>query len=321
MTKTRKESFVESMSLSDSDVEDGPILHRRIATYSVEALRVGSQVDKTYVQYPDFVRVIQAMDRLFQLGTELDMPQGAFIEGPTGVGKTALFRYYQETVPKSTLFSPGMGIIGLRVPQRPRTGHFVSGLLRAIRYPFATGSTPQLYQRRHIVVEGLRAAGTRLIFLDEAQHLLHQLRGHSLHDWECESTEFLRQIMDEARISMVLTGSEGMDKLEEVSKAFSSRLPVRERLKNFERDPNWVGFVRAFSKQCKPFDLAFLCEPAITTRLHYACAGNLRAFKRHVTEAVLLAVDAGALKLDAELLSKAFQIAFGSATTRSNPFA
>ncbi|NWF46335.1 AAA family ATPase [Hydrogenophaga sp. D2P1] len=321
MTKTVRGSFVESMSLSDSDVEDSPTLHRRIATYSVESLRVASQVDKTYVQYPDFVRAIQVMDRLFQLGTELDMPQGAFIEGPTGVGKTALFRYFQESVPKSTLFSPGMGVVGLRVPQRPRTGHFVSGLLRAIRYPFSTGSTPQLYQRRHIVVEGLRAAGTRLIFLDEAQHLLQQLRGPSLHDWECESTEFLRQIMDEGRISMVLAGSEGMDKLEETSKAFSSRLPVRERLKNFDRDATWVGFVRAFSKQCKPFDLTFLCEPAITTRLHYACGGNLRAFKRHVTEAVLLAVDAGALKLDAALLSQAFQITFGSATIRSNPFA
>lgn len=321
MKKLIRDSFEESMSLSDSDVEDSTTLRRRIATYSVEALRVGSQVDKIFVQYPDFVRAVQVMDRLFQLGTELDMPQGAYIEGPTGVGKTALFRYFQKSMPSSTLFSTGMGAIGLRVPQRPRTGHFISGLLRAIRYPFFTGTTPQLYQRRQTVLEGLQAAGTRLIFVDEAQHLLQQIRVTSLEDWECESTEFLRQVMDEGRISMVLAGSAGMDKLEEVSKALSSRLPVRERLKNFERDLSWVGFVRTFSKQCTSFDLTFLCDQAITTRLHYACGGNPRAFKRHITEAVLLAVDSGALNLNGELLSKAFHVAFGSATTRSNPFA
>lgn len=321
MTNSKKQSFDQSMSLSDPDPDDVAMLNRRIETYSVEAIRVGSQVDKTYVQYPDFVRVVQVMDRLFQLGTELDMPQGAFIEGPTGVGKTSLFRYFQETVPQSTLFSPGLGVIGMRVPHRPKTGHFVSGLLRAIRYPFATGPTLQLYQRRPIVVEGLRAAGTRLIFLDEAQHLMNQVRGTSLHDWECESTEFLRQVMDEGRISMVLAGSSGMDKLEKISEALSSRLPVRERLKNFDHDINWVGFVRAFAKQCKPFDLTFLCEPSITTRLHFASGGNIRNFKRFVTEAVLLAVDTGVLKLNSDLLARAFQITFGRATTRSNPFA
>lgn len=321
MTNSKKHTFEQSLGMSEPDPDEAATLNRRIQTYSVEAIRVGNQVDKTYVHHTDFSRVVQVMDRLFQLGTEFNMPQGAYVEGPTGVGKTSLFRYFQETVPRSTLFSPGLGVIGLRVPHRPKTGDFVSGLLRAIRYPFATGSTVQLYQRRPILIEGLRAAGTRLIFLDEAQHLMNQVRGAGLHDWECESTEFLRQVMDEGRISLMLAGSSGMDKLEKTSEALSSRLPVREQLKNFDHDTTWVGFVRSFAKQCPTFDLTFLCEPSITTRLHFATGGNIRDFKRHVTEAVLLAVDTGLLKLNSELLARAFQITFGSATTRSNPFA
>lgn len=320
MSKSKNSTFDASLQLDGTDEEAKALAQRRIATYSVEALRAANTVDKIFVQHGGFTTAVRVLDRLFQLGTELDMPQGARLVGPTGVGKTAVFRFFQESQPKSSLISPGLGAIGLRVPQSPRTGHFIAGILRAIKYPFATGSGKQLYQRRPLIFEALQTMGTRLIWLDEAQHLIRQPKGSGLRDWENESTEFLRELMDETRISLVLAGTVDLDNLDQAASHLASRVTVREELKDFHADANWVGFVRAFVNQCGPFDISFLSDPAIVRRLHLATDGNLRSFKRLVTEAVLLAIDAGKLSLDQMLLKQAFNTIYGTAVVRRNSF-
>lgn len=321
MKNISQNRFEASLSLDEPDDVAWALAERRLATYSVEALRAASQVDKIHVLHDGFNVGLRMLDRLFQLGTELEMPHGARLVGATGVGKTAVFRYFRETLPKSSLFSNGVGVIGLRVPRSPKLGHFVGGLLNAIGYPFATGSGKQLYQRRHLVFDALKSVGTRLVWLDEAQHLIHQPRGGNLKDWDNDSTEFLRELMDECRVALVLSGTDELDGLPKAASHLAARITIREEFKDFEADANWVGFVLAFAKQCRVFDLGLLGDRAIAKRLHIATDGNLRSFKRLVTEGVLLAVDGGVTQLDRATLSRAFSIVNGCATTRSDPFA
>lgn len=311
--------FDASLAIGDIDEEVIELQKRRLSTYSVEALKVACQVDKVFVHHHDFRNALKMLDRLFQLGTELSMPQGARLIGSTGVGKTAVFRYFQLTLPSSSLFSPGLGAVGIRLPKAPKTGHIVQGLLSAIRYPFATGSAKQLYQRRALVFEALRSMGTRLIWLDEAQHLIRPGRANS-EDWENESTEFLRELMDECRVSLVLAGTSALDNLPAAASHLASRVTSREEIKDFELDGVWVGFVRAFSKQCDPLDMAICNESGTAKKLHMATDGNLRAFKRLITESVLLMVDQRETCLTIPVLRQAFGIVYGRATTRSNPF-
>ena len=47
---------------------------------------------------------------------------------------------------------------------------------------------------------------------------------------------------------------------------------------------------------------------------------NLRAFKRLMTEAILIAADSAHSVVNQEIFSGAFQEVFGKATMRSNPF-
>lgn len=320
MRNSTNKVFDQSTHLDLPDEEQQALEARRLNTYSVAALRVAAEADRAFVLFPEAVHTLKALDRLFQLGTEFTAPHGMYLVGPSGSGKTATFKYFRASLPQSALFSDGLAAIGMRVQSKPKVGHLVQGLLSALKYPFTGGSGKQLYLRRFILFEALKSSRTRLIWLDEAQHLLMTRRTSADADSEPEGTEFLRELIDECNTSLVLAGTAELNELPKVAPNLASRTPKREEMKNFPADGNWVGFVRAFAKQCQSTDLAYIHAPDIAMRLHLATDGNLRAFKLLITEAILIASDVSQSPVGQETLSQAFQEVFGKATTRSNPF-
>lgn len=320
MRNSTNKVFDQSTHLDPPDEEQLALEARRLNTYSVSALRVAAEADRAFVLFPEAVHTLKALDRLFQLGTEFTMPHGMYLVGPSGAGKTATFKYFRASLPQSALFSDGLAAIGMRLQSKPKVGHLVQGLLSALKYPFTGGSGKQLYLRRFILFEALKSSRTRLIWLDEAQHLLITRRTSAGGDVESEGTEFLRELIDECNISLILAGTAELGALPEVAPHLASRISIREEMKNFSADGNWVGFVRAFSKQCQSIDLTYAHAPDIAMRLHLATDGNLRAFKRLMTEAILIASDASQSTVNRETFSCAFERVFGKATIRSNPF-
>lgn len=320
MKNNTNKVFDQSTQLDAPDEEQLALEARRLNTYSVSALRVAAEADRAFVLFPEAVQTLKALDRLFQLGTEFSTPHGMYLVGPTGSGKTATFKYFRASLPQSALFSHDFAAIGMRVQSRPRVGHVVQGLLNALKYPFTSGSGKQLYLRRFVLFEALKSSRTRLIWLDEAQHLLFSRRASAGGDSETEGTEFLRELVDECNISLVLSGTSELDALPDAAPHLASRISIREEMKNFASDATWVGFVRAFAKQCQSIDLTYVQAPDIAMRLHLATGDNLRAFKRLMTEAILITCDAGQSAVNQEVFSSAFQRVFGRATMRSNPF-
>lgn len=318
--ETIKSKVFEQSTRFDPPDEDSIALEaRRLSTYSVDALRAAKEVDRAFVLFPGVSRTLKALDRLFQLGTEFRMPQGMCLIGPSGVGKSATFEYFQASLPTSALFSQDFAALAIRVQSRPKTGQLIHGMLNAIHYPFSAGSNKQLYMRRYLLFDALKSYKTRLIWLDEAHHLIFQNRS-TTKEWESESTEFLRELMDECKISLVLAGTSELDNLKNVADHLASRVTIREEMTNFSADVNWLGFVRAFVKQCRSFDLSYINDTDVGMRLHLASNGNLRSTKRLITEAVLISFDSGNMSLNRESFSLGFQRVFGESTMRSNPF-
>lgn len=313
--------FTESLALDEHDQNDAETNTRRLQTYSVPALRVATQIERVYVNHTAFASGLRMLDRLFQLGTELETPQGHLLIGPPGSGKTALFRYFRDSLPSSSLFSTSFGAIGLRVPKRPFPGLLIREFLRLLKYPFAGGSYKQLYERRQLVFEALRSNGTRLVWLDEAHHLLPKHASKQIEDDEPEAIELLRELMDECKVSLVLAGSSELDNLKTVAPHFSTRVAGREALGIFALDASWLGFLKAFSAQSASFDIGVIQDRSLAKLLHMATWGNLRAFKQLILEAVLIAHDANEVRLTQEHLRKAFDLVFGKACMRSNSFA
>lgn len=319
--KSTSEKSIESMGLNIADVEEHQLNARRIQTYSIGALRAAIVVDRIHIQHPQFLKVISAMDRLFEIGPQVDMPNGMILSGPPGVGKTAMFNYYSKTIPPLGLFSPGLGAIGLRCPQRPRVGHFVAALLQKFRYPFAIKSYRQMYVRRGLVFDAIKDKGTRLLFIDEANALLSPKNLKHQVDGETEASEFLRELVDECKVSLVLAGTHDLDAVSKMDSALASRISVLETFSNFSADQTWAGILKAFAAQSTIFDMTQIYKVEMSKLIHLATDGNLRSLKRLLTEAVLIAHDSQNSVIDQAILSKAHAVVFGSGSWRGNVFA
>lgn len=315
MTKTN-----EVQDIDAPDPEEVELKKRRISVYSTEALNTAAAVDRLYVNHPGFAQAIQALDRVFQIAGKFEMQQGITIEGPPGVGKTSVYRYFRRTVPSSSLFAEGLGIVGVRGIKRTTVGYLIRSMLKAYKYPFSSGTESQLYARRGILIDLIREKGTRILFIDESSAMLTKSTHRSSSERETDVTDLLREILDECGIGVVLASYGGNASLKLTDQALASRMSVRCTLQEFGCDNQWHGLLHAFASQCSEFDLGFIKDRSIGKLVHAASQGNIRDLKRLLTEAVLIAIDEKQLTLDSKILGKAFNEVKGRGHDSPNPF-
>jgi hypothetical protein len=116
-----------------------------------------------------------------------------------------------------------------------------------------------------------------------------------------------------------------LDRLDGIDSHLSDRVAGRHELRYFPSNGvDWLGLLKAFAKECQGFfDMSFIMsrDGEEAKRLHDATIGNLRRLKRLLTEAVLVAVDAGRRSLDAGVMSTAFTAVHGVHGNFANPYA
>ena len=316
------EKHADAEQLDTPEDEDVRVAARRMQAYSPAAIALATQVDRVFVNHEGFKVGLHAFDRIFQLAPLTAMPHGLRLIGPPGSGKTTLFTYHRDSLPRSSLFVAGLGAVGVRAGSRPTAGQLVGALLHAYRYPFKYGNRGVVYARRDILFDLIKQKGTRYVFVDEAHRLLNQLRRIDGQDQEPEATVFLRDMMDECRVGLVLAGTVLLDRLEGIDLHLADRVVGRHELRYFATPgAEWHGLLMAFAKECSEFfDLGYVLEPVEARRLHAATGGNLRRVKRLLTEAVLVAVDRGQRTPDAAVLDLAFRAIHGSDGAAVNPY-
>lgn len=303
--------------------EDQEIALRRMTTYSKEALKLGIKVDNIFVMHPEFRDALGALDRVFQIAPQVRMPHGVRLTGPSGSGKSAVSRYFQESLPNSTLFERGYGCVRIRVGPTPSAGRIVASLLRLYDYPFGRTSEREAHWRQPIAFELVRAKGTRLIVFEDAHRLVDPGGGgRYAHDSSAATAaSVICELMDEAQVGVVLAGREALDRLDETHEELAGRVTSFYALHNFGADAAWSGIVKGFVKSCTWFDLSHVNGDAQAKLLHLATAGNLRALKRLLTEAVLVAAEAKCSAINGDHLKEAFVLVYGKAAGARSPYA
>lgn len=322
MGRTLKKEDVQVVDFDAPDEEERRVVQRRMFTYSAQAIRTAGAVDRILVNYPAFADAMKGVDRVFQLGREFSIQQGMQILGESGSGKTALARQFLQSQPRSNLFEEGCGALAIRLPSRPTVGQVIGALLRRLRYPFPAISVQTLDIKRQVLIDALKQKGTRLIFIDEAHHLLSQTRGYGRQQAMFGNvTDLLRELMDEVRVAMVFMGPQELANMESIDAHLASRISARVELSGLESPAVWHAFLRSFVKQTTGVSLAMLSEAGEAKRLFGATQGNLRFFKRLIAEGVLVAVDDGATTLSVAHLSLAYSRVMGSGAVKDNPYA
>jgi hypothetical protein len=305
--------------LTPEEEEDRQTAQRRLFMYSAAALAVAKSIEQIYVSHSQFGSALEACDRIFQLSGELQTPNGGLLCGPTGSGKTTLIDYFRASLPASTLFERGFGAISIRLQKQPTPGSVISSLLEAVDYPFPKVPERLVYLKRNVAMEALALKGTKLVFVDEGQNLESQARRRGDGADDSVASDILNEVMDKPRCGLFISSRRPIV-LEQIDPALAGRVTVRLELSNFAPGPAWAGFLNAFVGSSKSFDLSFLLATGEPERLHVATDGNLRSFKRLVTEGVLIACDKPSKALTAEIMCLAFERIYGKANGRHNPY-
>lgn len=300
--------------------EDGLKLKaRRMAMYSVDAIRRAYAIDKLIVWHTSFKTALASFDRSFQLSKEFNTPAGLRVFGPSGSGKSTVIGYFRDSLPKFDLIEPGMGAITIDTPKSPQLGDVIESVLIALEYPFASVTKDTIHIKRDLSVKALLRKGTRIVALDEA-HNLFPANSARLNGEGTPVTVYLRHLSDKAKVAICLAGGPALERLESLDRYLASRCKTPAQLADFPLDGEWLGIVKTFIEKCKTFDLKFLAEPEQQRPLFQATEGNLRALKILLIEAVLVAVDAGQQQLDKGCMAIAFQRVNGSKGMSSNPW-
>jgi hypothetical protein len=302
------------------EVEERKIQERRLKTYGRAALEVGAAVDSVKVLFTQFKTALDACDRIYELAKALDIPQGMVVTGPPGSSKTTLATYFTKSLPDADLVDRGFGAVMVRLRNAPSQGYIVSGLLRALNYPFTQVRRGRVFAMRDIAFEALKQRGTRLVFVDQGHCLSTQTRHRHQDVLESAASDVLREMMEEAKVGLVILADASFRGLEYVDRALADRVTGRVSLDYFVDGPEWRGFLKSFVSHVKSYDLSLLAEDVSTARLLTATGGNRRTFKRLVVEGVLLGVSEGTKKIELDHLRRAFGLVNGGASRRSNPF-
>lgn len=302
------------------DEEERKVRARRIEMYSVRAIAVGREVTRKYILFPGLKSVLSAFDRVYQLSRDLRLPQGVLLSGPPGSSKTSVADYFMKSLPLTSDVVEGYGCLYLRMRPNTSAGFIVSQLLGAVKHPFTTVRADRVAPMRDIAIEALQHRGTRLIFVDEAQCLALRNRGRVSDDRDTSAGNMLREVMDRAYVALVLLADQRLQRLEEVDGALADRVSVRISLAHFANDGDWGGFLAELARGVKSIDLGALGAEPLRAKLHGATSGCRRASMRLITEATLVAVDAGAASVNEGHVHLAFQRTNGPGHVVANPF-
>lgn len=294
---------------------------RQLNTYSTGAIKAAVQLEQVFIKYPAFENALHAMDRAYQLSRELRQPRGVMIIGPTGSGKTSLLRYFMDSLPRDSLIADPFAVLTIRLQDSPSVGRLVSALLRRLQYPFPSVKGDSLGAKRDILIESLKNRGTRIILVDEASAMCDSStrRTHFASSGN-DVTEFWRELIDDAQLSVVLAGTEDLNKLSKVDSALFARVPVVETLKDLSCDLTWQAMLHGFARSVTRIKLDVLLSPNADKLLHLATYGNFRRLKLLLSEATLISIDRDTTSVTMQDLELAFDRAFGSSSLTPNPF-
>lgn len=313
----------QDVDLTPYELEDQNTLTRRHHTYAPWALRKALPVDQVFVGHGAFIRSVNAISRVFELAGKTSMPQGLLLCGPPGTGKSSVAHYFRSSLPTKELFAPAFSVLEVRARRQGGANHMVSALLRMFDYPLRQGRSDTLDPRTNILMEALRQKKTRMIIIDQAANLI--VGGRQAANVKGDgtlSTDFLVNLMKETSVGVVLVGTTRLHDLAQTDASLASLAPTIEELSNFACDAEWVGFVKAFIRECAglDFNMEFFDSAENLKALFDVTGGNPRMFKRFLTECALCMAQSSDLTLTDAHAGRAFSALFGSASPIECPY-
>lgn len=251
-----------------------------------------------YIPYPRHSEFHGRCDYLAKLGQETrGQPQlGMRVLAPTGSGKTTaaeeFIRLLEQATPRTASFVPA---IIVRLERAATARKLMVAILDEFGDDYAAhGNEMQLRQRAYACFDRL---GTKLLFIDEVQHLQYRRQDQN------DITDSLKGFLDGGVVPVVFLGTDDGESLFTRNQQLSGRLLPPSDFTPLRRDrPEdrrlLAGYVRALDEAITERGLmernAALDDPWIRGCLHEVSAGVIGRISRLVGHALEHAARRGA---------------------------
>lgn len=286
--------------------------------YTEKALAVGRDLRDVVIGHSGFQDALNLIANAIEIGNGAGVFTGVRIMAPSGSGKSLLIECLQNNTINSPFLNDKLSVIRTELKEAPSVSQIQGGLLDNFDYGLTDRGrrTTNNNEVHRVLIEAIRAHRVQLVVLDEFQHVFSpnsdKVATHVI-DW-------LKRLMNITQVPAVLVGTELMDRLGEVDRQLTSRVPTAIRLLPFQCDAKWVGFLKAFAQHCTAADLSLIFEAQIATQLFRITQGVPRELKRLLVQAVVMAVSGDEKTVTRERLYAAYGSVYGPETASENPF-
>lgn len=245
---------------------------------------------KVVVHTPHLKLIDDCVQSLMEVACRIPFPGGFCVTGEGGTGKTVLLEHIKRRYPSEEgYFAAKRTVVELRLPERP-TGNGIAQLLlnEMGNELVARGKAPvDIYQTLY---KTLNACGTKLLLIDEAQHLLPTYKPRSnAARLTGAAGDFLKLLHDKTSIPIGFFGPPEIAGTFDRDAQLRSRFPGRIRLNEYAGDAAWNQVLAALDKALPLSESSHLSYPEISKWLHKSSQGNFRELKRILGRAVFLA--------------------------------
>ncbi len=286
-------------------------------------------VEHVLLKHERFNVLLERIDYCSRFGGEIETknPPCLAILGNTGAGKTTLVDTWLANAPLRAMETPEGSIIPylyVLVPSSPKKKGAAAAFLRALRDPNPSRGTEwDMISRVHRLIKECRV---RMIFVDEFQHLVDKDTQKIVH----AVADFLKDIINQAHVPMVLTGKLGeAEPILEANSQLDRRVGTPLVLCPFEWDRSRPETIKEFRTLMRDIDRALPLDPLglqeeeVSFRCYYASEGYLGWIMEIIREAAIRAIDTGCNSLNMPLLAAGYEARLagtGVGDGKVNPF-
>ena len=261
--------------------------------------------NQIYATYPLFTQVLNDIERCHYSPNIKgdDDPDCLLLIGPTGAGKTTIYRTYAQNYPRvETDEGSIVPIVYTAIPAPATVKGLVEAILKNLGDPlYNKGSTTNQTSRAYDL---LAKCKVELILLDEFHHFIDREYNKVLKN----VCDWLKNLIINTKIPVVLFGLPESEKILTVDNwQLSRRFNYRHTLVPFPRNELGMQLFREFLSEIEGqlplVEKSGLAEKSLSERIYYATDGTIAHVMTLIRKGTTLAIEQDINRLDLEILN------------------